>query len=243
MADRTCSICGNTYPLDKQHFRWRVKDGKGFFTSECRVCRKASKRRDKEKKREQRDEALRRIEEAGADVFLASVATGGSNIPHSAEVLERVMEYFGGVGGFSAMLVKQYYDAPPGSSARNRLLETLCRLVSKNVEQGGAKKPLTLWSEEELEQELNKRFEQAVSTYKGTTINVKAEDPKLLAVQAAEEASNLAAAGHPIFALPDPVSAGQPEGTPKRTKGKKARGPAAVPPEPESGGDPRLPGE
>lgn len=243
MADRTCSICGNAYPLDKQHFRWRVKDGKGFFTAECRVCRAASKKRDKQKKRDQRDEALRRIEEAGADVFLASVATGGSNIPHSAEVLERVMEYFGGVGGFSAMLVKQYYDAQPGSSARNRLLETLCRLVSKNVEQGGAKKPLTLWTEEELEQELNKRFEQAVSAHTGRVINVKTEDPKLLAAQAAEEASDLAAAGHPLFAGPDPVPAGRTQGTPERTPRAETGGPAALPAEPESGSDPRLHGQ
>lgn len=243
MAERTCSVCGNSFPLDKQHFRWRVQDGNGYFTAECVVCRARQKKQSALRKREKREAALRRIEEAGADIFLSSVATGGSNIPHSAEVIERVFQYFGGVGGFSAILVKQFYDSPPGSSARNRLLETLCRLVSKNVEQGGAKKPLTLWTEEELEQELNKRFEQAVASFKGTTINVQAETPKLLAAQAAEEASDPAAAHHSLNAIADPVREGQSSRPAKRTARSKARGSQAVPPEPEPRSDPLDQGE
>jgi hypothetical protein len=85
------------------------------------------------------------------------------------------MQYFGGVAGFSAVLVKQFWDSPPGGSARNRLIETMCRLVSKNVEQGGAKKPLAMWTDEELEKELNERFKLAIQSFSGTTINVEAE--------------------------------------------------------------------
>ena len=29
MEERTCTVCGNTFPLDKQHFRWR-KDYESF---------------------------------------------------------------------------------------------------------------------------------------------------------------------------------------------------------------------
>jgi len=120
MSDRICSICGKTYPLDRKHFRWRESNGKGRYTAECRSCTAAEKKKAKKKARARRQSALKQIEVAGAEVFLQTVARGGSNIPHSAEVIERVMQYFGGVAGVSAMVVKQYYDAPPGGSTRSR---------------------------------------------------------------------------------------------------------------------------
>lgn len=227
MSDRTCTICGNKYPLTKEFFRWRERDGKSFFTPECRNCITAQKKETSERIKKRRRDGLRKIEAAGVDLYVQSAQAGGSNIPHSAEVIERVFQYFGGVGGFSAMLVKQYYDSPPGSSARNRLLETLCRLVSKNVEQGGAKKPLTLWSEEELELELNDRFQQAVAAFKGTTINV----------QGTKKAPQALTADDPDAADDDQVRAGLHPRTAKRTPRKKARSPQALPPEPEPSRD------
>jgi hypothetical protein len=196
----------------------------------------------KARKEAKREESLKRIESAGVDLFLSSTATGGSNIPHSAEVIERVFSYFGGVAGFSAVMVKQYWDSPAGGSARNRLLETMCRLVSKNVEQGGAKKPLSLWSEEELETELNNRFQEAVATYRGTTINVKAE-PRRLTSEASEEAPEGHASADPAGSIADAVPARQPQGSPKRTARKKARSSQALPPESPAGGDSQVPGE
>ena len=99
MDNRTCNVCGVEYPLDKQHFRWKVLDGKGFFTAECLHCRAKAKLSNRERKKAKREASLKRIEEAGVDLFLGSTATGGSNIPHSAEVIERVFQYFGGVAG------------------------------------------------------------------------------------------------------------------------------------------------
>ena len=227
MSDRTCTHCGNTHPLTKDFFRWRERDGKSFFTPECRNCIAAQKKETAERIKKRRRDSLKKIEAAGVDLYVQSAQAGGSNIPHSAEVIERVFQYFGGVGGFSAMLVKQYYDSPPGSSARNRLLETLCRLVSKNVEQGGAKKPLTLWSEEELELELNDRFQQAVAAFKGTTIDV----------QGTKKAPQALTADYPDAADDDEVRAGHHPPASKRTPRKKARSPQALPPEPEPSGD------
>ena len=235
MADRTCTVCGTTHPLDKQHFRWRERDGEGYFVPECRSCMQKQKNESGTKLRKKKKDGLKRIEQAGVDLYVKSVQAGGSNIPHSAEVIERVFQYFGGVGGFAAMLVKQYYDAPPGSSARNRLLETLCRLVSKNVEQGGAKKPLTLWSEEELEVELDTRFKQAVAQWKGTTLNVE--------VQETPAAPEALPAGHPDDPGPDAVPEGTDQGDPERTSRQEARSLEAVPPEPEPREDSRQQGK
>jgi hypothetical protein len=95
------------------------------------------------------------------------VISGGNNVPHTAELLESMMHYFGGVNGFASMAMKQYWDSPPGSRMRSSLLEMIVRLAAKNTEQGGARKPIQLYTEEELEGEINKRLEQAVLTYGG----------------------------------------------------------------------------
>jgi hypothetical protein len=44
------------------------------------------------------------------------------------------------------------------------MLDTVVRLVSANTAMGGAKKPLTAWSEEELEDELRQRILEAATT-------------------------------------------------------------------------------
>lgn len=231
MEKRTCAICGKEQPLDKEHYRYRIQSGKGYFTAECRECIKKAKEQSRERKSAKRQEAMENIEKAGVDVFLATVSRGGSNIPHTAEVVERVMSYFGGVAGFSSVLVKQYWDSEPGGSQRNKLLETMCRLISKNVESGGAKKPLQLWSEQELEDELNKRLHEAVAEFNGVTIDAPTEKtPESLPAPVAEQAQ------------PDAVPAGLDQGIAGGTAGSPDRGVEAVPPKRESGKDSHLPG-
>ena len=139
---RTCSVCGHDWPLDPDNFSWREKDGKGYYTAQCKKCIKKARAISRVRQQEKRKDGLDKIERLGVDAFIKASKGGGSNIPHTAELVEHVFNYFGGVGGFSAVLVKQYFDSPPGGSTRNRLLETMCRLVAKNVDSGGAKKPL-----------------------------------------------------------------------------------------------------
>lgn len=231
MEQRTCSVCGKDKPLDRDHFRWRVKDTGGYFTAQCRECIADAKKASRARKQIKKKDALDQIEQSGVDVFLASVSRGGSNIPHSAEVVERVMQYFGGVAGFSAVLVKQYWDAQPGGSQRNKLLETMCRLVVKNVETGGAKKPLQLWSEDELEAELDRRLTEAVAEFKGVTINAEAKAIEAKEAPARIPASSSAAAG------PDAIPEGGDQRTPERVAGSAGRGTAALSTESESGED------
>lgn len=232
METKACAICGREQPLDKEHYRYRIQGGKGYFTAECRDCIKKAKEQSRERKNAKRQQAMEDIEKAGVDVFLATVSKGGSNIPHTAEVVERVMSYFGGVAGFSSVMVKQYWDSDPGGSQRNKLLETLCRLISKNVESGGAKKPLQLWSEEELEDELNKRLTEAVAGFNGVTIDASPEEtpPSL-------------PAPNPSPARPDAVPAGLNQGIAGGTAGQANRSVAAVPAKPESGSGTQQPGE
>jgi len=116
------------------------------------------------KRKAQQSTTLRDIEVGAVASFVSAASTGGQNIPHSSELLERLMEYFGGTSGFSSLLVKQFFDSPPGGAARTKMLEAIVRLVVKNTDAGGAKKPLGLWSEEELEIELDGRLRVLAAT-------------------------------------------------------------------------------
>lgn len=239
MDTRTCTACGKDKPLSRDFYRWRVQDGHGYFTGECLECISKAKKVARAKAKAKRKAALDRVERAGVDVFTHAIAQGGSNIPHTAELVERVMQYFGGVGGFSAVLVKQYWDAQPGGSARNRLIETMCRLVTKNVDSGGAKKPLQLWSEDELEKELEMRMAEAVASFKGITIDATQEEARRIEEKAPEGLAAAIASARRDDAVPEGLA----EGTAKRDTGSAARGTAAVQAEPESGSDSRLQGQ
>ena len=213
MTTKTCVKCAGEFADEPENFPPSKKYGAAL----CAACFTSKRRAMRVKDKERKKALLRKVEQAGVTLFVESAKSGGSNIPHSAEVIERIFQYFGGVGGFSSIVVKQYYDSPPGGSARNRLIETLVRLVSKNVELGGAKKPLTLWSEEELEKELETRFNEALYSYKGLTLNAKAT-PLIAPDTTADDAK----------ALLDAVSEGRDQVFAVGDTGTEDRSPAAV---------------
>lgn len=222
---RTCTTCGNGYENTKKFW----KSGREEV---CRLCQHKQRKANTARKEAKRSAALSKIEAAGIDLYSEMAAKGGSNIPHTAEVLERIFQYFGGVSGFASIMVKQYYDSPPGGSARNRLLETIVRLVSKNVEQGGAKKPLTLWTEEELEKELDTRFQEALNTYKGITVNAKA----------IEAPADHAPSGHPFQTDDDGVPEGRDQDTAIGDPREAAGGLEALPTDADTRDDPPVQG-
>jgi hypothetical protein len=171
-ADKVCNDCGETYPLTADH--WRKKKS-GEWDTRCVICR-AKVNRGKKTKQKQQD--MKAIEQGAMNTFLKAAQRGGENIPHSSELLERLMDYFGGSSGFAAMMVKQYFDAPPGGSHRTKLLEGIVRLVTKNTELGGAKKPLMQWTDEEIEAELDQRLRRIVVSVEGRLLDVQAAPPQ-----------------------------------------------------------------
>ena len=160
---KTCIQCKKSFPETTEHFH-KSKDG---FHSRCKVCRRKHENGRRQKKREQR---LKEIEKGAVDTFIASARIGGANIPHSSELLEVLMEYCGGVRGFANIYMKQFYDAAPGGAFRTKMLDTMVRLTSANTAMGGAKKPLELWSEDELEDELRQRLLEAAYTINATDV-------------------------------------------------------------------------
>lgn len=154
---KTCLQCKKTLPATEEHFH-KSKDG---LHGRCKRCRL---KHEKERRSRKTQKKLDEMERNAIDSFMDSARIGGANIPHSSELVECVMEYFGGVRGFSNAFMKQYYDSPAGGSFRTKMLDTVIRLVSANTAMGGAKKPLELWSEEELDDELRKRLIETAIT-------------------------------------------------------------------------------
>jgi len=165
---RKCIQCNKEFPLTGEHWH-KTRDG---YHARCKECRNVY-----EKKAKQQREAtkLADLEKNAVELFVSQARLGGANIPHSSEMLEVLMGYFGGVAGFANVYMKQYFDAPPGGAFRTKMLDTIVRLTSSNTAMGGAKKPLTLWSDEELDSELTKRLTEAA-----TILNLPTEEPPRL---------------------------------------------------------------
>lgn len=158
MSDsKVCVGCGRSLPATTANFH-KSKDG---LHSHCRRCRNKKFRNERKTKRNKK---LEEIEKGAVDLFVASARIGGSNIPHSSELTEVIMEYFGGVRGFANAFLKQYYDSPVGGAFRTKMLDSVVRLVKDNTAMGGSKKPLELMSEEELEAELRRQVLEAAMT-------------------------------------------------------------------------------
>ena len=160
MEEKVCGQCGGTH---------------NSRTATCPECL----RTNAQKRVVKREEAtLAGIEEQARRLFTRGASRGGENVPHVSEVLERVMTLFGGSGGFASMLVKQYYDAPPGSATRTKMLEAITKLTVQTSEMGASKKPLELWTDDELEEELDKRLEGIAANYQ--VIEAQQDEPDLL---------------------------------------------------------------
>jgi len=165
---RKCIQCNKELPLTEEHWH-KTRDG---YHARCKECRNTYEKNAK-KARDQKK--LAELEKDAIDLFVAQARIGGANIPHSSEMLEVLMGYFGGVAGFANVYMKQYFDAPPGGAFRTKMLDTIVRLTASNTAMGGAKKPLTLWSDEELDSELTKRLTEAA-----TILNLSPEEqPRL----------------------------------------------------------------
>lgn len=179
MADKVCIGCGQTFPATVTYFH-KSKDG---FHARCRKCRNQKIRKDRKGKRNKK---LDEIEKGAVDLFVGAARLGGANIPHSSELLEVLMEYFGGVRGFANAYMKQYYDSPVGGAFRTKMLESLVRLVVGNTAMGGAKKPLELMSEEELESELRRQVMEAAMQIKKVEVVDEVRNLPLVAPEPAD---------------------------------------------------------
>lgn len=209
---RVCTQCGGSYELTKAHWH-RSKDG---WHTKCRKCRNKMEKRGKQKLRTKK---LDEIERGAVDYFLAAARIGGANIPHSSELLEVLMRYFGGAEGFGNAFMKQFYDAPAGGAFRTKQLQTVVQLVAANTSMGGAKKPLELMTEEELEAQYRRDVIAAALAMKPLRIESD-ENVRQLPVVGDEQAGGVGGGVSPV-----PAPSPRPEvGVPADGQGPGVRG-------------------
>lgn len=187
---RQCDNCKQVKPLTPKHFP-RVVGTQHNYQWICRPCKVKVKQQAQ----------MERMERKAIGTYLSRTVTGGANVPHTAELLEGIMHYFGGANGFASLVMKQYFESPPGSRMRNSLLEMVVKLASKNTEQGGARKPIDLYSEEELEQEIDKRLRQAVMTY-GKVRHIDVQEETQAAIPGKPDSPDSTASGPEHIELP-----------------------------------------
>lgn len=219
--DKQCIACQHVKSLTEKNFR-RYGGKDGDWKTVCRSCEGKAQRQRK----------LDKIEKKAVEHMLDAAAIGGANIPHTAEMLEAILHYFGGTNGFASLLLKQYFESPPGSRIRTSVLEMIVRLAAKNTEQGGAKKPIQLYSEDELEEEIDKRIRQVASM---SRIGGKVVDEEETAT-----AEPAAAADHQELLR---LSAGGTEGLAGRVEIEAARSLEALQANAAAVGVPQVPGE
>lgn len=156
---RTCEACNTPKPLTYKNFKKAKSQAQGFEF----VCKSCATKIAQNRK-------LARLEAQSCRNFLEKAATGGSEIPHTSELLEGIMGLFGGANGFASMLASQYYAAPPGGRIRTQILEMVVKLTGKVAESGATRAPVALMSDDELEAEIEKRMATAVLSFKGQQI-------------------------------------------------------------------------
>lgn len=163
-GEKACKGCAKVLEYTPKNFPIFRKQRTLCFN--CVVGRKEARRAQRNARNR---DTMDKSEEALVNAFCAKVRAGGlkggAKVPHSAELLESIMTFYGGVDGFAAMLMKHFWASPSGGQQRGKVLEMISKLVTANADQGGSKIPLSLWTEEELEKELEERLKETAAGF------------------------------------------------------------------------------
>lgn len=178
-----CYVCGKKKPLKPEYFDFRNVEKQEFHSEcrRCRYKKSMQEKikedpdhpltpiedqylADKERQLEQQRRLLAAEKwqlvkagmwELGLGKFEQALSqySQGASIPHAAELVESMTAVFGGPMGVAGQLASLFYDPETKQSDRIRIMELYTRCVLKNTEMGGARKPIELLSDEDLERE------------------------------------------------------------------------------------------
>ena len=166
VASKECSKCYVQFPLNEEYFH-KDKSKPDGYKRICKMCRK-----EEREERENRaiDARIKELEAEGIKV-LDVLASRGSSIPHMAETFQRIIDVFGGSGGFAQHYLANYLSTPPGSATRQKMLDTVIRLNMKVSESGAAQKSLEEITDEELDIEIQQTA-KALLLYSGNDLSL-----------------------------------------------------------------------
>jgi hypothetical protein len=84
----------------------------------------------------------------------------GVSVPQIAELVGHFMELAGGARKFAVMLMDEYRFAPAGSIMRQRILDSVLRMMALAGQQMGTSEETDLVSAADMERELKRLMEQ-----------------------------------------------------------------------------------
>jgi len=90
----------------------------------------------------------KKVHEA-AEALVTHIHRGG-DVPHTQELVESLMDCCGGPGNLMRLFWDSLNECELGSMTAHKYFETAFKLIGKNVELGGAKKPRDLMTVNEL---------------------------------------------------------------------------------------------
>lgn len=144
---KLCSTCQMNLPRTASYYD-RDNHSPDGYRAMCKQCRAEKSREDELREISERVE---RLDEATARVLDVILSDNYTPLPHVGEVYQSLIGVFGGAQGYAQHFMANYLMAKPGSSTRQKQLDTILRMSMKATELGAAKKPLEMMSEEELE--------------------------------------------------------------------------------------------
>jgi hypothetical protein len=152
-----CTGCNQWLPRSPEYFD-RDNAREGGLRPICKQCR--SKDRELRRMRDLETQ-VKHLDERALSL-LDAVTRTGSDVPHVAEVFQRIVEVFEGAGGFAQHFMAQYLASVPGSSTRQKMLDMVVKLAIKTSDSGAAQIPIEMLSDEDLQVQFEKGMRKYV---------------------------------------------------------------------------------
>lgn len=159
-----------------------MKDKTGKLCDTCGVIRRCSDYDDQRAKTcrfcmvrqkemievQEVDARIKRLDEQSLRLLeeLIDRPVGSVRSPHLANVLEDVIQVWGGSEGYARHIFAQYLAAKPGSPTRMRCLELLERFIKAASTEGFIERPLSSMTDDEVEKLFNERREMLLKDFK-----------------------------------------------------------------------------
>jgi hypothetical protein len=155
---KTCCACNNAMPATDVYFDLDASREDGL-RQRCKDCRRKKSKGNMEKRV---GAHARRLDKQTRNMLTLLASPDFSpdqvnGVPHIASVYEEITRLFGGAQGVAQHFMIQYLEAPAGGQIRQRMLDAYLRLANKVSDSGAAKKPLELWTEDELREFMERK--------------------------------------------------------------------------------------
>jgi len=161
---KMCSRCGEVKPATTEYFQ-RDKQRSDGLRYACKTCRREEKKQEKAK---EFVSAAEQLDEKAAELLEQVISTDGDISPASlGAIAEQGFEIFGGATGIMARMQAEMLAAPPGSPTRLRYMTLLVSLIEKAEAKDAISQPSELWSDDELDEEMDKKIFKLAKRYVG----------------------------------------------------------------------------